>query len=207
MVRIPPGTAATSARARIPWILFASLSSASVGDDKFSSDQSLIEATGTKLGMPLTVPWPPHCIQGVRSAIRPSSKMNGNFRVSFIVVSSEIRAWRRISFPILPPHLLVISAAVQMVRVVEKLETHVNFTPHKLVVFFIIALMTSEDISWPPALEGKLYSNRGICHFVSNDTCSALWKTWAYWWCFANINIILNDLVHVCVQTRGIIGR
>jgi hypothetical protein len=62
-----------------------------------------------------------------------------------------------------------------MARVAEKVITHVNFTPHKLAAFFVTALMTSEDISWPPALEGKLYSNRGICHFMSNNTYSAVW--------------------------------
>lgn len=75
------------------------------------------------------------------------------------------------------PHTPTASAfisAIQMAIVAEKVETHVNFTPHKLVAFFITALITSEDISWPPALEGKLYSNRGICHFMSNDTYSAL---------------------------------
>lgn len=56
MARMPPGTAEASARARIPWIFFASLRSVSVAAGKFSSDQSLIEATGTKLGIPLTVP-------------------------------------------------------------------------------------------------------------------------------------------------------
>lgn len=105
IARIPPGTAAASARARIPWILFASLRSVSVANGKFSRYQSLIEAAGTKLGIPLTVPWPPHFIQGVISAIRPSSNKNGNFRVSFIVGSSEIRVSSRISFPMLPPHL------------------------------------------------------------------------------------------------------
>lgn len=62
-----------------------------------------------------------------------------------------------------------------MARVAKNAEAHVNFTPHKLVAFFITALITSEDISWPPALEGKLYSNRGICHFMSNDTYNVLW--------------------------------
>ena len=105
MPRIPAGIAAMSALESTRCSLAASLISAFVGDGLLQSFQSFIVAKGAKLGMPLTVPWPPQKTQGLRSAMRPSRNRNGKGRPWLRDGSSLIAVVSRTSLPMLPPHL------------------------------------------------------------------------------------------------------
>lgn len=208
IARIPPGTAAASALDRIAWILVASFTSSFDGDDKFSKCQSFIEASGAKFGIPLTVPWPPHFIHGVRSAIRPSRRRKGNFLLLLMVESSDTAALRRISLPMLPPHLVEIFIQRFRSALFNLESTHVNFTPQRLFAFRITESIISEDISWPPALAGKLYRSKGIFIKISTfERQLIVILTSTHRRCRTNIDVVLDDLFWVCVQTRCIIGR
>lgn len=159
--RIPAGTAATSAFERTACRWAASFFSLNVGEGSQRIFQSLIVARGAKFGIPLTVPWPPHDTQGVRSEISPSRKRNGNGRSNCNAKSPSTAALRRMSLLMLPPHLnFIMSASKQRARVT--FSTHVSFTPHKFGALLMIASMTADDMSWPAAFAGKLYNSNGI---------------------------------------------
>ena len=105
MPRIPAGIVAMSAVESTRCSLAASLISAFVGDGLLQSFQSFIVAKGAKLGIPLTVPWPPQKTQGLRSAMRPSRNRNGKGRPWLRDGSLLIAVVSRTSLPMLPPHL------------------------------------------------------------------------------------------------------
>ncbi|KAM3086987.1 hypothetical protein ACMFMF_000919 [Clarireedia jacksonii] len=159
MPRIPAGTASTSALDNIACSLAASVRSPSEGLGLLRSLHNFIVARGAKFGMPLTVPWPPEDTHGVKSAIKPSRSKNGYGRELFIVGSSLSAAVNRINFPILPPHL---HELVRALLGFYHHPTYVSFTPQRFGALLITASITEEDMSWPAALAGKLYSNSGI---------------------------------------------
>jgi hypothetical protein len=123
-----------------------------------SSAQSLIEAAGAKLGIPLTVPWPPHCIHGARSAMSPSRSRKGYGRVALMEGSALMVAERRTSLAMLPPHLFNGKLRLTQYRSVS----HVNLTPHRFDVCLMTASIMAEDMSRPAEFAGKLYRKRGI---------------------------------------------
>jgi hypothetical protein len=47
--------------------------------------------------------------------------------------------------------------------------TYVSFTPQRFVVRRMMASITSEDMSWPAELAGKLYSRIGIFHHLYRE--------------------------------------
>lgn len=153
--RTPAGTAATSAFDRIACMRLISLSSASVRLALFSKAHSLTEAAGAKLGMPLTVPWPPHCCQGVKSAISPSRSKKGYGRDALIDGVELMVCLRRTSLAMLPPQLRKWSIYVQALCIKKKW-TYVNFTPHRFEVRKMTASIMADDMSKPAEFAGKL---------------------------------------------------
>lgn len=105
MPRTPAGTAATSAFDKMRWILSASRASPSERLLLLRRFNSRMEAAGAKLGIPLTVPWPPHFIHGVRSEMRPSSRRKGLGRAETTDGSLWMNDARRTNLPTLPPQL------------------------------------------------------------------------------------------------------
>lgn len=135
MPRIPTGTAATSALESTCCSLVASLTSSFVGDGLLQYFQSFIVAKGAKLGIPLTVPWPPQKTQGLRSAIRPSRNRNGKGRPWLRDGSSLIAVVSRMSLPMLPPHLqkvrwLIVRRLVGLIRIRELHTADIGSSPH-----------------------------------------------------------------------------
>lgn len=153
--RTPAGRAATSAAERTAWILSASIFSLPVRSGLLSSVHSLMTAAGAMLVTSLTVPWPPDRIQGVRSAMSPSRRRNGNRRVALMVESLLMVEDRRTSLPRLPPHL-EIWVSVRSGRDSLCRSAHVRLTPQRFGAWRMMASTTDEDASWPAEFTGKL---------------------------------------------------
>lgn len=82
-----------------------------------------MDAAGAKFGMPLTVPWPPHVIHGVKSEISPSKRRNGNGRDVLTDGSLLIKEERRTSFETLPPQLR--QTVISMLETMRKHGYHI----------------------------------------------------------------------------------
>ena len=152
MPRTPAGTARTSALDKADSNCDNSFASLGSRFDLLNSCQNLIVVFGAKLEIPLTVPSPSHPFQARRSAISPSKSKNGNGRDPSRDWSLESVDFKRISLPTLPGHLHSISNVVRSLF----RYTYVSLTPQRFFVRHMIASITSEDMSWPAELAGKL---------------------------------------------------
>lgn len=126
----------------------------------------------------------------------PSRSKNGYGRDELIDGVESMVALRRTSLAILPPQLRI----RQYPRVSISIGcTYVNFTPHRFEVRNITASIIADDMSKPAELAGKLYRNRGIYCCKFQDRAIGAFPQATHRRCIADIDIVLNDLIVVCI--------